>query len=298
MWDYLNFQCYPDVKRTMPATTPRVSILMLTYNRPQRIGVALTSIREQSFSDWEVIVVQDGDNPLTERIVRGWIDDDPRVRYFPRHQVGTIAEASNFGLAQARGEYVAILDDDDAWCETDKLQLQVDFLDNHPGYVACAGGCIVVDERSVSRGSFLKPEQDSEIRSRALIANPIINSSAMFRRVVGGEPVRYDESMRQFADWDFWLQMGARGLMYNFPRYFAHYVLWNGGSSFRNQAGNASATMRIIFKHRLHYPGFAAALVMGSFYFCYSRLPLSLRQVSYGRLSALKKALVAKSADA
>src|SRR5450631_394442 len=111
---------------------PRVSILTLTYSRPQLIGRAISSACAQSFEDWELIIVQDGSNPETHCLLEEWLVRETRIRYCRRGMAGSIAEASNFGLAQARGEYVAILDDDDNWNLPEKLARQVDFLDCNP----------------------------------------------------------------------------------------------------------------------------------------------------------------------
>ena len=272
-------------------TQPKVSVLMLTYNRPETICRAITSVREQTLGEWELIIVQDGSNPDTERLLEDWLEKDQRIRHFRRGAVGSIAEASNFGLAAARGDYVAILDDDDYWIDRLKLERQVEFLDGNPEYVGCGGGYVVLDQNDRLRGKFLKPEYDAAIRARALLANPVANSTAMFRRVVGGEPVAYDVSMRQFADWDFWLTMGAQGKLYNFPFHLAHYMLWEGGSSFQRQRENARAAWRIVRKHRREYRGFVPALLLTWLYFGYASLPERVRRASYASLSALKKAL-------
>lgn len=264
---------------------------MLTYSRPQLIGQAVSSVCAQSFQDWELIIVQDGSNPDTDCLLHEWLAKETRIRYCARGTVGSIAEASNFGLAHARGEYVAILDDDDHWNLPDKLARQVDFLDRNPEYVACGGGYIVLDRDGQQRGALFKPETDLAIRARALLANPIVNSTAVFRRVVNGEPVLYDTSMRQFADWDFWLTMGAKGKLYNFPCYLAHYALWEGGSSFQNQKANGRAAIRIVRKHRRHYQGYALALTLAWLYYLYACLPTLFRRASYGGLSAFKKVL-------
>jgi glycosyltransferase involved in cell wall biosynthesis len=275
----------------------RVSILMLTYSRPQLIGRAIASVCAQSFEDWELIIVQDGSNPETHCLLEEWLAKEPRIRYCRRGVAGSIAEASNFGLAQARGEYIAILDDDDDWNLPEKLERQVDFLDSHPEYVACGGGYVVIDQDGRKRGAFLKPETDHAIRARALLANPIVNSTAIFRRVVNGEPVWYDTAMRQFADWDFWLTMGAKGKLYNFPCYLAQYALWEGGSSFQNQKDNGRAAIRIVRKHRPQYRGFALALTLAWLYYLYACLPALFRRTSYHVLSAFKKALASSNGN-
>src|ERR1041384_6839314 len=204
---------------------PKISILMLTYNRPRFIRRSIESVYRQSFQAWELIIVQDGNNPETAGLVKDWIAKDERIRYFPRGTVGSIAEASNAGLAIARGEYIAILDDDDAWRVVDKLAMQVDFLDRHPDYVGCGGGYVVIDAEEQEVDRFLKPESDDAVRARALLANPIVNSTGLFRRAVNGSPFLYDVAIRQFADWDFWLTLGTAGKLYNFPQYLVNYAL-------------------------------------------------------------------------
>lgn len=274
---------------------PKVSVLMLTVNRPEKISRSIDSICRQSFADWELLIVQDGNNQATAEVVAGWSEKEPRIRYFRRGLLGTIAEASNFGLEQARGIYIAILDDDDVWSDVDKLAKQVAFLDSHAEYAACAGGYQLVDAGGRIRGAFLKPEHDSEIRSRALLANPIANSTALFRKAVNGNPVRYDARLKAFADWDFWLMLGQLGKLYNFPAYLTDYALWEGGSSFINQRLNAQAGLAIVWKHRHHYSSVGAALLVSLLYYGYSCLPAAIRKASYGAASSLKKALAAGS---
>jgi glycosyltransferase involved in cell wall biosynthesis len=264
---------------------------MLTYNRPQLIGRAIASACAQTLQDWDLIVVQDGSNPTTAELLKEWLAKEPRIRYFPRGTVGCIAEASNAGLEQARGEYIAILDDDDYWSDPNKLTRQVDFLDRNPEYVACGGGYVIVDQEGRKRGMFLKPEEDAAIRKRALLANPIANSTAMFRRIIAGAPALYDPEVRGFADWDFWLTLAHKGKLYNFPTYLAHYALWEGSGSFQASRTNARAAVQIVRKHRGQYRGFPFALLLSYLNLGYTYLPAPVRRVSYGTLSAMKKAL-------
>jgi len=271
---------------------------MLTYNRPQLIGRAIASACDQSFRDWELIIVQDGSNPETAAFLKDWLAREPRIRYFPRGTVGSIAEASNFGLEKARGEYIAILDDDDYWSDPEKLARQVQFLDRDPAYVACGGGYVIIDQHGRKRGMFLKPEDDGAIRRRALLANPVANSTAVFRRVIQGRPALYDPAVRGFADWDFWLTLAQQGKLYNFPSYLAHYALWEGSGSFQASRSNARASVQIVRKHRRHYSGFPFAIILAYLNLCYSYLPAPIRRVSYGTLSALKKALASSRSGA
>jgi glycosyltransferase involved in cell wall biosynthesis len=271
----------------------QVTVLMLTCNRPQFLGRAIQSVVNQSLEDWELIVVQDGPNQQTARAMEQWVERDPRIRYFQRDRGGNIANACNYGLARARGQYVAILDDDDYWVDPDKLRKQVAFLASHPDYAGCGGGMTVVDDHENVQMSYLKPEQDPEIRASALCANPMTHSTTMFRRSLGEGIGYYDESLAGYQDWDLWLRFGRLGKLYNFPEIFTRYTLWSGGGSFQQQRRNVLSAVKIVFRHRTGYRGFPRALVLVLMHLAYAYLPASVRKYSFSFLARQKKAIFA-----
>jgi hypothetical protein len=115
----------------------------------------------------------------------------------------------------------------------------------------------------------------------------------VFRRVIGGQPVRYDETLGGFHDWDLWLQLAQMGRLYNFPILFTSYTLWPS-SSFATQRAGVRAAATIVRRHRASYPGFAAALGLVSLQYVYSLLPSAARRHSFVALSTLKKRLFAR----
>lgn len=259
---------------------------MATFNRAALIGGAIQSIVNQTMSEWELIVADDGSTDSTAAVLQKWATADSRVSYIPLAHVGRIAIVSNSALEAARGKYVAILDDDDAWIDPHKLEKQVRYLDQHPECVACAGGYRIVDEKDIHIEDVFKPEFDDAIRHLALRANPIANSTAMFRRSVGE---MYDPNLSQFADWDFWLRMGKHGRLYNFPEIFLAYRIWNSGSSFVNQRANALSAIKVVQRYRNDYPGYWQAILTARAYLLYTYLPASLRRYLNSHLSRLKK---------
>lgn len=105
---------------------PKVSILMPTYNCAATIGEAIDSIFNQEYQDFEIIVVDDGSTDNTKETLKPYAD---RIRYFYQENAGAI-RARLFGLHQAAGEYIAVLDADDLWVP-EKLKLQVPVLDTY-----------------------------------------------------------------------------------------------------------------------------------------------------------------------
>jgi glycosyltransferase involved in cell wall biosynthesis len=271
--------------------SPRVSVLMLTYNRPQFIAKAIESILAQQFQEWELLVVHDGPNQEIPVLMAEWLKRDDRIRYFRRNITGNIAEASNFGLAQARGEYIAVLDDDDYWTSADKLSRQIDYLDSHPDYCVCGGGVIVIDPDGREQMRYLKPERDEQLKRLALISNPMAHSTTLYRRESAIQSGGYDETLAGFQDWDLWLKLGKIGKLYNFPEYFLRYRVWQGSGSFHQSKGNTESAIRITRRYRRDYAGFPIAFPMALLYHCYSRLPLGVQRISYSSLSRLKKSI-------
>lgn len=274
--------------------SPKVSVLIVTWNRAQLIGRAIESVIEQTFRDWEIIVVDDGSTDATESVVKEWARKETRIRYFRREHIGRIAVVSNFGLKQARGEYIAILDDDDSWASEEKLKKQVEFLDKNPEYVGCGGGFIVINKDGREGGRFFKPERDEDIKKRALIANPMVNSTSLFRRKTAEKIGFYDETLPEFADWDFWLKIGLGGKLYNFQEYFVYYLMWGRGSSFAKQKGTAYSAFKIVRRYGGKYSGFGTASIMAYLYYAYAKFPEGVKHFLNPVLSRLKKTIFSR----
>ena len=108
---------------------PKVSVIILTYNRARYLQRAIRSVLDQTFQDFEIIIVDDASTDETPKVVKAF--QDPRICYV-RHQINQREAGSrNAGLQKSRGEYIAFLDDDDVWL-SQKLAHQVALLDTSP----------------------------------------------------------------------------------------------------------------------------------------------------------------------
>src|SRR3990170_2838516 len=105
---------------------PKVSVIIPTYNREKYIVETLQSVFAQTFTDYEVIVIDDGSTDNTADVLRPYLD---RIVYI-RKPNGGQGSARNVGIKVAKGEYIAFLDSDDLWMP-EKLELQVKYLDNN-----------------------------------------------------------------------------------------------------------------------------------------------------------------------
>ncbi len=120
---------------------PKVSVIMPTYNRADLLPAAVGSVLAQTFSDFELLIVDDGSQDHTRQVVAGF--DDLRIHYFHQKNSG-VSAARNRGLEIARGQYLAFLDSDDLFLP-DKLAVQVQQLDENPALGMVAGGFQYID---------------------------------------------------------------------------------------------------------------------------------------------------------
>lgn len=118
---------------------PKVSVVIPTYNRPKLLERALRSVMLQTFKDYEILVIQNGDGRSAEKVVDQFSRTGTPVRCFHLPVAGAV-NARNFGAGESKGDYLAFLDDDDEWLST-KLETQVKILEqaNDIGMVTCRG---------------------------------------------------------------------------------------------------------------------------------------------------------------
>ena len=110
---------------------PLVSVIMPVYNGEKYLAEAIDSILVQTFTDFELLIVDDGSQDNSAEIIRSYVKRDSRIRFFQQEQNEGSANARNRGIANAKGEFIAAMDCDDVSLP-ERLQKQVDFLESHP----------------------------------------------------------------------------------------------------------------------------------------------------------------------
>ncbi|SDB81294.1 teichuronic acid biosynthesis glycosyltransferase TuaG [Pelagirhabdus alkalitolerans] len=107
--------------------SPTVSVITPTFNAEQFIGDTIQSVQNQTFTDWEMIIIDDSSTDRTVETVKKYIKDDDRIRIIERSENGGPAKTRNAGLKATRGRYIAFLDSDDEWLDK-KLAVQLEYM--------------------------------------------------------------------------------------------------------------------------------------------------------------------------
>jgi glycosyltransferase involved in cell wall biosynthesis len=191
-------------------SAPRVTVLMPVYNAEAFVAQSAASILNQTFGDFELLVVDDGSTDATSEILRSY--DDRRLRIIRNPENLGLTRSLNIGLSEARGALVARQDADDI-SYPERLECQVAFLDAHPDVPALGAQFHSIDGRGRRRPLHLwmKCETSLGIRWQLIFENALIHSSVMFRRDVVADLFHgYDETFQRNQDFDLWTRIARR----------------------------------------------------------------------------------------
>lgn len=202
---------------------PKVSIILANYNEEKYIAEAIESVINQTYANWELIIVDDASTDRSQEIINSYEDSRIKTRFCEKNQ--HVAYASNIGIDMATGEYIAKIDSDDIW-EPEKLEKQVSFMEEHVEYGVCFSKVNIIDEESEEANTkfsdifelFNKVKNQSQeewIKYFLKNGNCLCNASALIRKdalqYVGGH---YNLAFVGAEDYELWMR-----LVIKFPIY-------------------------------------------------------------------------------
>lgn len=187
-------------------TSPTVSVVLPTYNRADSLPEAIDSVVDQTYEDFELIVVDDGSTDGTESIVEDV--DDERVQYVGFEENRGANVARNAGIEAAEGRYIAFQDSDDRWCPR-KLEQQVARMDSTSDEVGVVytGWLRVSDENRTYRPSRDRAMRSGDIHDELLHGNFVTTPATLVRRECFEVAGRFDEQLPRLQDWELWLRI-------------------------------------------------------------------------------------------
>lgn len=227
-------------------THPRISVVMPVYNAARYLQAAIDSILAQTFSDFELVAVDDGSTDNSHAILDSYAARDPRVRVLSRPNTGIVG-ALNDGLALARGEFLARMDADDI-ALPERFARQLAWFAERPDGVGVGSAFIYID----ARGARLKwnPRQtDHTAIEQALLAGDggaIIHPAAMFRRAAVDRVGRYRPLAQWIEDLDLYLRLARVGTLGNRPETLLLYRYHEQSVNFTKNAGRLERKLAVL----------------------------------------------------
>jgi glycosyltransferase involved in cell wall biosynthesis len=228
---------------------PTISVIVPAYNAEQTILETITSVLNQTFSNFELLVINDGSTDRTLELLS--TVQDPRLKIFS-YPNGGVSVARNRGITQASGEFIAVLDADDLWT-VDKLELQLAALQEHPEAGLAYSWAYYMDEQ----GKSIQPSEpvyfEGNVYAQLLVNDFVVScSNCLMRRQTIDSVGEFDQEVAGAADWDYWLRVALQWPFVVVPKHQVYYRV-SAGSMQSNVEFMERCNLRVIEK------GFQAA---------------------------------------
>lgn len=203
---------------------PLVSVLMVNYNREDTVKESIQSVLKQTYSNLQVIIVDDGSTDRSCEIIRSI--PDSRVELFPSKENRHICHATNQGFEKVKGTYLARIDSDDVWYP-DKIEKQMHFLETHPEYRICFSWIDLIDENGKNINKVQEPllkmfEKNFQGQAECLryfffegncLSHPSVLMESSLMREIGG----FSPGYMQSHDYDYWVRIAKKTPLYVMP---------------------------------------------------------------------------------
>lgn len=187
---------------------PKVSVVIPTYNRAHLIGRAIQSVLDQTFQNFEIIIIDDGSTDNTEELIKELEKKDKRIRYIRHEKNKGPAAARNTGIKVARGEYIAFQDSDDEWFP-DKLEKQMKSFESASAItgVVYTGFWRIKDDKKTYIPSHKIKKKEGTIHNNLLKGNFIGMPTSVVRKECFTKIGNFDIRIPYFEDWELWIRI-------------------------------------------------------------------------------------------
>lgn len=231
------------------AQVSEVSIIIPTYNRASSLKRTLISIINQTYTDYEVIIVSNGSTDNTKDIVDQFQDE--RLKYIFQKGSGSPASPRNTGIKSSKGDYIAFCDDDDLWLP-EKLEKQIAFLKKNANY----GICYTRMRRFNEELEWINPDDEtieSTNSQRLLYRNTVPLSSIIIRKSVFKNGEYFDEDKKIFGseDYELLLRLSKKTNFFCLSEYLLLY--YSGCGRFSNSTSKNSFKINLLYLSRLYH---------------------------------------------
>lgn len=215
---------------------------MAVYNGEHYLQTAINSVLNQTYQDYEFIIINDGSTDASIEIINS--NDDPRIKLIHNETNLGLIGSLNKGIEKARGKYIARTDCDDL-LEPDRLSKQVKVLEQNEDIVLLGSWMQLIDEHGQDLHIWHYPATDTEIRWASLFNTAIGHPSSMFRTDAARQSYGYSKDYIYAEDYDLWSRLSEVGQLANIPEALQKYRIHGGSVSTRNDVRQSETRLSI-----------------------------------------------------
>lgn len=230
---------------------PAVSVIMAAYNEEQAIGNAIESIIAQTFTSWELIIIDDGSIDGTHDVVRQYANRDIRIRLILNEANLGLPESLNKGIQLARSDLIARADADDINLP-ERLAIQYKYMQLHSEIDVLGTGAYLLDSQGVRGNAVLPPCTHAELEKLSFQKTHFFHSSVMIRRRFFNRIGVYDKSCQRAEDKELWFRGFRDGCRYaNLPEPLIEYSTNGYVKSWRSIIDRTFSLLRMVNSYKI-----------------------------------------------
>lgn len=201
------------------STSPLISVILPVYNAEPYLKEAIDSILNQSYTNFEFIIVNDGSKDESERTILSY--SDSRIKYHYQENKG-LGTTLNVALGLCNGKYIARQDQDDI-SYPDRFKKQVEFLENNPNVLLVGTRARIFEDNSQNYRYHNHASRPSDLKFDLMFDNPFVHSSVMFRKTATDEIGGYNPDRNLYEDFNLWSRFSEKGDLANLPEVLLDY---------------------------------------------------------------------------
>jgi len=232
---------------------PKISVVMGIYNDEEYLSDAILSILNQTFIDFEFIIIDDASTDSSAEILKKFANEDKRIQLYTNKINKGLTKNLNYGLSIARGDFIARMDGDDIALPS-RFEKQIKALLENEDTILCGTWTTNIDAKNKEISKSQTPLDSYEFLwsslFRATIAHPTV---MMNNSLLTEHHLTYNEDLRTAQDFDFWSQLQAHGDVVVIPEYLLKYRTHDNNVSYQRKEEQAQIASNISFNNIMRY---------------------------------------------
>jgi glycosyltransferase involved in cell wall biosynthesis len=246
---------------------PLISIILSSYNWIKYIEKSIQSILNQTYKNFEFIIINDCSTNNLEQIIFNFKEKDKRIIYIKNNVNIWLTKSLNKWIKISKWKYIARIDDDDLWIEN-KLKKQIDFMESHIDYWLCWTNTIIINKKWEKIKHIKMRKRNENIKNNILKSNQFTHSSIIIRKIILDKVWWfYEEKYNWAEDYELWLRIWKISKLYNLSDFLVKYRWLETSISRKRWFNQEILAFNIMIKNKNNYPSFYKSLILKLGYF-------------------------------
>ena len=227
----------------------KLSVILPVYNQEKYLKESINSILNQSYKNFELIIINDGSTDGSEKIIFEF--KDPRIIYFKQDNLG-LTKTLNIAINKAKGKFIARMDADDIAGKT-RFEKQINYFDKHPDFKICGTWAKLIDEEGNIINYKKTKNTDHDIKKNIIKKNEFVHPSVMFDKNMFVELGGYNNEFKIAQDYDFFIRACKKYKVYNIPEFLIKQRINKESISISKMRKSLKSALKIRWKAIMEY---------------------------------------------